>query len=66
MIFGLATPTLYISLVNYGVRNKQAAPRSKFIAIARCLQFVLRQKRQVKHIATLKSLRTLKNFLTAG
>ena len=66
VIFESATPMLHISLVHYGVRNKQADPRSKFIAMARFLRFVLRQKRQVKHIVTLKSLRTLKNFATSG
>jgi len=57
---------LYISLVNYGVRSKQAAPRNKFIGMARFLRFVLRQNRQVKYIGTLKSLRKLKNFATSG
>jgi len=50
-------------LVNYSIRNKQAALRSKFIAMTRIydLNLVLRQKGQVKHIAAMK-LRTLKIF----
>ena len=51
-------------LVNYSIRNKQVAPRSKFIAMTRIydLNLALRQKRQVKHVAAMIFLRTLKIF----
>jgi len=51
-------------LVNCGIRDKQAAPRDKLIAMTRIydLNIVLRQKQQVKHVAAMKSLRTQKIF----
>jgi len=52
------------SSVNYGTRNKQSTPRNKFIGMTRFydLNLIVETKTTVKHIVTMKSLRTLKNL----